>query len=95
MPVSAPDGQRRQRRHGKDAPPRPAGQASVEVDDLRYGYGDEPAHGLWGLRFQIGADGRPSAPGERFHRRPHAAVVSTLGLLWRATFEPAAAAATP
>jgi inner membrane protein len=71
------------------------GGASVEVDDLRYGYGDEPAHGLWGLRFLLGPDGRPSGPAERFNRRPRAAVVSTLGLLWRATFAPASAGATP
>lgn len=71
------------------------GRASVEVDDLRYGYGDEPGHGLWGLRFPLGPDGRPSGPGERFNRRPRGALLATFGVLWRATFDPAAAGATP
>jgi inner membrane protein len=61
---------------------------AVEVDDLRYGYGEAPDHGLWGLRFPLDAAGRPSGPAERFNRRPRGALLSTFGVLWRATFAP-------
>lgn len=64
--------------------------SAVEIDDLRYGYGEEPAHGLWGLRVPLDAAGRPSGSVERFNRRPRAAIVSTFGVLWRATFTPQA-----
>ncbi len=60
----------------------------VEVDDLRYGYGEEPDHGLWGVRIPLDDAGRARTPVTRFNRRPRAAVLGTLGLLWRATFAP-------
>ncbi len=60
----------------------------VEVDDLRYGYGEEPDHGLWGVRIPLDEAGRPSTPVTRFSRRPRAAVLGTLAVLWRATFAP-------
>lgn len=65
-----------------------ASGAAVEVDDLRYGYGEAPDHGLWGLRFALDAQGRPSGAVERYNRRPRGALLSTFGVIWRATFTP-------
>ncbi len=62
--------------------------AAVEIDDLRYGDGETPEHGLWGLRIALDARGLPAEPVERFNRRPRAALLSTFGMLWRATFDP-------
>jgi inner membrane protein len=64
--------------------PSPAGQ-TVEIEDLRYGYGDEPSEGLWGIRAQVDAQGRVRGPVERFNRRP-AAFAPALARLWRAAF---------
>jgi inner membrane protein len=65
-----------------------AGGAAVEVDDLRYGYGEAPDQGLWGLRFPLDAQGRPAGAVERYSRRPRAALLATFGVIWRATFSP-------
>jgi inner membrane protein len=70
------------------APPAPAGASvCVEFDDLRYGFGDDPRLGLWGVRLWLDAQGRQVGAAERFNRRP-ASVRATATRLWQATFRP-------
>jgi inner membrane protein len=48
-------------------PPREGGSA-VEIDDLRYGFPSRPRQGLWGLRFELDAQGRPLPGASRYNR---------------------------
>ena len=59
----------------------------VEIEDLRYGYGEAPDEGLWGIRGRF--DGEQQLPGrvQRFTRQPRG-VGRALALLLRSTFGP-------
>jgi inner membrane protein len=59
----------------------------VEIEDLRYGLGEAPDEGLWGIRGRFDGDQRLLAPVERFTRQPRG-VARALAHLWRATFGP-------
>ncbi|HLA79602.1 MAG TPA: metal-dependent hydrolase [Vicinamibacteria bacterium] len=59
----------------------------VEIEDLRYGYGERPDEGLWGIRGRFDGERRPLGGVERFTRQPRG-VARALGLLWRSTFGP-------
>ncbi len=59
----------------------------VEIEDLRYGYGERPDEGLWGIRGRFDGEGRLLTRVERFTRQPRG-VAQTLALLWRSTFGP-------
>jgi inner membrane protein len=54
----------------------------VEIDDLRYGFGDAPDEGLWGIRARHDHTGQQQGPVERFNRRPRDA-----GALFRRLLE--------
>ncbi len=69
-----------------DADPRLC-PVEVEIEDLRYGYGEGPGESLWGIRVTLDAAGRPQGPVRRFNRRPPG-VAHALARLWRATFRP-------
>jgi inner membrane protein len=74
---------------GDDAGAR-GGPVEVEIDDLRYGYGERPGESLWGIRVVADAGGVLQGPPQRFNRRPPG-WAGTLARLWRATFRPGAA----
>jgi inner membrane protein len=57
----------------------------VELDDLRYGLPGRPRDGLWGVRVELDASGRPTGPPERFDRELPGSVSSILLTLWRET----------
>lgn len=61
------------------------GARTVEIEDLRFGYGDVPDQGLWGVRLTLG----PAGPGpvQRFDRRPPA-LDAALVRIWAETFRP-------
>jgi inner membrane protein len=59
--------------------------AWVEIDDLRYGFPDDPGHGLWGVRARVGRDGRPVGM-VALVRRPRPVSGSMTRWLWQATF---------
>ncbi len=61
--------------------------AVVEIEDLRYGYGEAPDEGLWGIRASFDPDGRLDGPVARFTRAPRG-VARPLALIWRSTFGP-------
>lgn len=61
------------------------GVRTVEIEDLRFGYGEVPDQGLWGVRLTLGPDG--PGPVRRFDRRPPALDAALLRL-WAATFHP-------
>jgi inner membrane protein len=61
----------------------------VEMDDLRYGLPGRAEHGLWGIRVELDAEGRPRAPVERFRREVSASAGTLLRQIWRQTFPPA------
>jgi hypothetical protein len=61
------------------------GELTVDVEDLRYGFPDEPQHGMWGVRVVLEADGAP-AGGVRRIRRPRPVTGKMMRWLWRATF---------
>jgi inner membrane protein len=62
-----------------------AGGATVEFDDLRYGFPGRPRDGLWGARVRLDATGRPIGTGERFERDLPAPAPELLGRIWRET----------
>lgn len=64
----------------------PAGSV-VEIEDLRYGYGEEPDEGLWGIRGSFDGEQRAVGSVERYTRQPRG-VARALALLWRSTFGP-------
>jgi hypothetical protein len=57
----------------------------VELDDLRYGLPGRPRDGLWGVRVELDASGRPVGRPERFDRKLPGSVSSILLSLWRET----------
>ncbi len=61
------------------------GLRRVEIEDLRFGYGDVPDQGLWGVRLTLG----PAGPGQvqRFDRRPPE-LDTALVRIWAETFRP-------
>ncbi len=59
----------------------------VEIEDLRYGYGEQPDEGLWGIRGSFDGDRKPVGSVERYTRQPRG-VARALALLWRSTFGP-------
>jgi inner membrane protein len=59
--------------------------ATVEFDDLRYGFPGRPRDGLWGVRVRLDSGGRPLGPGERFDRKLPASAPELLGQIWRQT----------
>jgi hypothetical protein len=69
---------------------RAEGELAVDVEDLRYGFPDEPLHGMWGVRAVLEADGAP-AGGVRRIQRPRPVSREMMRWLWRATFSGQAA----
>ena len=59
------------------------GGASVEVDDLRYGFPGNPERGLFGIRATFDAEGRLQGEVQRTRYQPSA---PSLRALWRAIF---------
>lgn len=62
-----------------------SGREYLELEDLRFAYGQQPDQGLWGVRFAW--DGRALGPAERFDR-PRPALAPLLSSVWGATFNP-------
>jgi inner membrane protein len=64
---------------------RGAGEQWVEIDDLRYGFPNDPQHGIWGVRVAFDYTGARAGEVHRIHRaRPPAG--PTVRWLWRANF---------
>jgi inner membrane protein len=61
------------------------GELAVEVEDLRYGFPNDPEHGLWGVRAVLEGEGEPARGVRRIQRRrpPGGALMRWL---WGATF---------
>jgi len=57
----------------------------VEFDDLRYGFFEEPEHGLWGIRGRFDTEGNLMGKVVRF-QRDFSVRLETFRDLWRATF---------
>jgi len=57
----------------------------IEIDDLRYGFPNDPRHGIWGVRARLTDDGQLAGKVERV-RRPRPPAGTLVGWLWRATF---------
>jgi len=57
----------------------------VEFDDLRYGFFEEPEHGLWGIRGRFDTEGNLMGKVVRF-QRDFPVRLETFLDLWRATF---------
>jgi inner membrane protein len=66
---------------------RAPGVVLVEIEDLRYGYGEAPDEGLWGIRGRFEGDRQQPGRVQRFTRQPRG-VARVLTLLWRSTFGP-------
>jgi inner membrane protein len=64
---------------------RDAGVQSVEIDDLRYGFPNDPQHGAWGVRVEFDYTGAQAGEVHRI-RRPGPPAGPALRWLWRATF---------
>ena len=64
---------------------RSGARVRVELDDLRYGLPGRPRDGLWGVRVELDARGRPVGRPERFDRKLPGSVSSILLTLWRET----------
>lgn len=64
---------------------RGPGEEWVEIDDLRYGFPNDPQHGIWGVRVAFDYTGARAGEVRRIRRaRPPAG--ETARWLWRATF---------
>jgi hypothetical protein len=57
----------------------------VELDDLRYGFFEEPDHGIWGIRGMFDLQGKLQGDVVRFQRQLNVTPETFLNL-WRATF---------
>jgi inner membrane protein len=64
---------------------RGAGDQWVEIDDLRYGFPNDPQHGAWGVRVAYDYTGARAGEVHRI-RRPRPPAGPMLRWLWRATF---------
>jgi inner membrane protein len=61
--------------------------ATVEIDDIRYGFPGPAGDGLWGIRGRFDARGRLLAPVERFHRPLPLPAGAMLANILRYTFD--------
>ena len=64
---------------------RGEGELAVEVEDLRYGFPNDPEHGLWGVRAVLEGEGEPARGVRRIRRRPPPGG-ALMRWLWGATF---------
>jgi hypothetical protein len=62
------------------------GSATVEIDDLRYGFPGTPQDGFWGIRVPLDPTGRPAGPAERFNRPLPPSTKDALRFLFREAF---------
>ncbi len=61
--------------------------ATVEIDDIRYGFPGPASDGIWGIRGHFDAQGRLLAPVERFHRPLPLPAGAVLANILRYTFD--------
>jgi inner membrane protein len=67
---------------------RQDGRFVVTLDDLRYGFFIDPAHGLWGIRAEFDERRGLLRGPQRFDRPLPADIATLLTRLWTATFAP-------
>jgi len=62
---------------------RGEGDATVEIDDLRFGFPERPDEGLWAIRATFDEQGRQTAPATRVNRRPPGGEGAQVVNVWR------------